>query len=151
MTPSRLLAGLGFVVVLTVAGAAQQEKPGATRPPADSSRTSAKGNAEHGRYIVEHIAMCHECHSPRDESGEIVRDQRFMGAPIPFRPPWPNDWAQRAPRNAGLPGYTDEQAIRLLTEGAIARDGRQLRLPMPRFRMTVDDARDVVAFMRSLH
>jgi mono/diheme cytochrome c family protein len=152
MTPSRLLAGLGFMVVVAITGAAQQEKPAAARPPADSSRTSTvKGNAEHGRYIVEHIAMCFECHSPRDESGEIVRDQRFMGAPIPFRPPWPNDWAQRAPRNAGLPGYTDEQALRLLTEGAIARDGRQLRPPMPRFRMTVEDARDVVAFMRSLH
>ena len=93
--------------------------------------------------------MCAECHSPRDASGEIAADQRFMGAAIPFRPPWPNDWAQRAPRNAGLAGYTDELAIRLLTHGAIDREGRQLRPPMPRFRMTVEDARDVVAYMRT--
>jgi hypothetical protein len=56
----------------------------------------------------------------------------------------------RAPRNRGLPGYTDEQALQLLTEGAIGRDGKQLRLPMPRFRMTTQDAADVIAFLRSL-
>jgi hypothetical protein len=148
MMGSRLFACLAFVGAAAVAGAAQQQpKPEAARPMA--SRTSAGGgNAEHGRYIVEHVAMCVECHSPRDDMGEIRADARFMGAPIPFRPAWPNNWAQRAPRNAGLPGYTDDQAIRLLTEGAIDRNGIQLRPPMPRFRMTIDDARDVLAFMR---
>ena len=70
---------------------------------------------------------------------------------VTVRPPWPNDWALRAPRNAGLPGYDDAQAMRLLTEGAIGRDGRQLRPPMPRFHMSQQDAADVIAFMRSLH
>jgi hypothetical protein len=37
----------------------------------------------------------------------------------------------------GLPGDTPELAIRLLTQGGVDRDGRQLRPPMPRFRMTV--------------
>ena len=60
-----------------------------------------------------------------------------------------NDWAN-VPRNKGLPGYSDEQALRLLTEGAIGRDGKQLRPPMPRFRMTPQDAADVIAFLRSL-
>jgi hypothetical protein len=108
-----------------------------------------KGNAEHGRYIVEHVAMCVECHSGRDAQGNIVRTERFLGAPIPFAPPvWPNDWATRAPRNKGLPGYSDELALRLLTQGAIGRNGEQLRPPMPRFRMTVQDAADVIAYMR---
>lgn len=107
------------------------------------------GNPEHGRYIVEHIAMCAECHSSRDSTGTILPETRFMGGEIPFRPPWPNDWATRAPRNAGLPGYTDELAMRLLTEGAIDRHGVQLRPPMPQFRMTRQDAADVIAFMRS--
>jgi hypothetical protein len=69
---------------------------------------------------------------------------------MPVRPPWANDWPVRIPRIAGLPGYTDELAIRLLTQGAIKRDGTQLRLPMPRFRMTPQDAADVVAYLRSL-
>jgi len=108
------------------------------------------GNVAHGRYLAEHVAMCIECHSGRDAQGNILEDELFLGGPIPFAPPWPNDWATRAPRNRGLPGYTDEQALRLLTEGAIGRDGKQLRPPMPRFRMTPQDASDVIAFLRSL-
>jgi len=108
------------------------------------------GNVEHGRYIVENIAMCVECHSDRDAAGNVIEATRFHGGPIPVRPPWPNDWAIRAPRNAGLPGYDDDQAMRLLTEGAIGRDGRQLRPPMPRFHMSKQDAADVIAFMRSV-
>lgn len=109
-----------------------------------------KGDVDHGRYLVERVAMCAECHSSRDEKGDIIEDKRFMGGPIPFRPPWPNDWAIQAPRNGGLPGYTDELAIRLLTQGAIDREGRQLRPPMPRFRMTPQDAADAVAYLRTI-
>ena len=108
-----------------------------------------RGNAEHGRYIVAHVARCVECHSGRDSRGAIVESERYLGAPIPFAPPWPNDWAMRAPRNRGLPGYTDEEAMRLLTQGAIGRHGEHLRPPMPRFRMNAQDAGDVIAFMRS--
>jgi hypothetical protein len=117
-----------------------------------AARSGARitGNAEHGRYIAEHVAMCVECHSGRDDSGAIIESQKYMGAPIPVRPPLPADWAIRAPRNRGLPGYDDAQAMRLLTEGAIGREGNQLRLPMPRFRMTRQDAADVIAFLRSL-
>jgi mono/diheme cytochrome c family protein len=107
------------------------------------------GNIAHGRYLAEHVAMCIECHSRRDAQGNIIESEAFLGGPIPVAPAGA-DWANRAPRNRGLPGYTDEQALRLLTEGAIGRDGRQLRLPMPRFRMTTQDAADVIAFLRSL-
>jgi hypothetical protein len=94
--------------------------------------------------------MCFECHSTRDSAGNLVPSTLFMGGAMPVRPPWPGDWALRTPRIKGLPGYTDELAIRLLTQGAIGRDGQQLRPPMPRFRMTPQDAADVIAFLRSL-
>jgi len=115
------------------------------------SSQGIRGNLEHGRYIVHQVAMCVQCHSPRDDEGNILETREFDGAPIPFRPPWPNDWAISAPRNRGLAGYDDEQAMRLLTEGAIGRDGVQLKPPMPRFHMTKEDAADVITYMRSLH
>ena len=130
----------GLMLLLLTQSSLQSQRPATTLP---------HGNAEHGRYIVEHVAMCVECHSGRDDRGGILQSERFLGAPIPFAPPWPNDWAMRAPRNRGLPGYTDELALRLLTEGAIGRNGEQLRPPMPRFRMSVQDAADVIAYMRS--
>ena len=106
------------------------------------------GNVTRGQYIAEHVAMCVECHSPRDESGRIIHGREFMGGTLPFKPP--EGWAMRVPRNRGLLGYDDDQAMRLLTEGAIGRHNEQLRPPMPRFRMTKADAADVIAFMRSL-
>jgi len=122
---------------------------GTTSTHASAPAEVRAGNAEHGAYLVEHVAMCIECHSPRDDNGRIIAGREFTGAPIPLTPP--AGWAQRAPRNRGLLGYDDEQAMRLLTEGAIGRNGQQLNLPMPRFRMTHEDAADVIAFMRSLH
>ena len=117
--------------------------------PAQSAASPA-GNIEHGRYLVERVAMCFECHSTRDAQGNIVGGMRFQGGPMPIRPPWPNDWPLSIPRISGMAGYTDSEAIRLLTQGAIKRDGTQLRYPMPRFRMTPQDAADVIAYLRSL-
>lgn len=120
-----------------------QQKEAAAAP------AEVRGNVEHGRYIVEGIAMCFECHSTRDDAGNIIASTRFHGGPMPARVPWPADWPVMTPPIAGLPGYTDTQAIRLLTEGAIRRDGTRARAPMPRFRMSVQDAADVVAFLRT--
>ena len=147
MRSSPLLAGtLIFLAGAASAGWAQEVAHPMSAPPANAIH----GNAEHGRYIVHEVAMCVQCHSPRDDKGNIFESREFEGAPIPFKPPWPNDWAIAAPRNRGLEGYNDEQALRLLTEGAIGRDGQQLRPPMPRFHMTKQDAEDVITYMRSL-
>ncbi len=142
---------LAFSLGMAAAQGGQGSMAGTAAPPlANASSIVKKGNPQRGQYLVTHVAMCIECHSERDAEGNIVQGRQFMGATIPTRPAWAVEWAERAPRNAGLPGYNDEQALRLLTEGAIARDGRQLRPPMPRFRMTPEDAADVIAFMRSL-
>ncbi len=110
---------------------------------------AARGDAARGKYIVESVAMCGECHSTRDQAGNIVAGTRYLGGPMPVRAPWPGDWPIMVPRIAGLPGYSDIEAQRLLTEGAIKRNGTQALAPMPRFRMTPEDAAAVIAFMRA--
>ena len=140
-----------IIVSTVVAVSAQSRSTQNQQHPATGSNASEhtlSGNIAHGQYIAEHVAMCVECHSPRDESGRILHGQEFMGAPLPMNPP--PGWATRVPRNRGLLGYSDAQAIRLLTEGAIGRHNEQLLLPMPRFRMNAQDAADVIAFLRSL-
>lgn len=139
MAVLRLFACVGVFVVGVVAVSAQQPE----------TRAAAQGDAAHGRYIVERVAMCAECHSARDPQGNIVVGTRLRGGAMPIRAPWVSDWPLQIPRIAGLPGYSDEEALRLLTDGAIKRDGTQLRSPMPRFRMTPQDAADVVAYLRS--
>ncbi len=151
---SRMLIAIGGLLVIVLAVDAQTRARTEARPaavPPVVSNTVANSNVEHGRYLAEHVAMCVECHSGRDAQGTIIPAERYMGGPIPPGPAWAADWALRAPRNKGLPGYSDDQALRLLMQGgAINREGRQLQPPMPRFRMTLQDAADVIAFLRSL-
>ena len=152
--PSLCAGGLVALVLLQASARSQQTSPAPPAPRTASAQSLSSGtlhgNVQHGRYLVESVAMCIECHSDRDDQGNILESRLFLGGPIPFAPPWPNDWANRAPRNRGLPGYTDALALRLLTQGAIGRDGQQLRRPMPRFHMSVQDASDVIAYLRSL-
>lgn len=116
-------------------------------------RPAAKAAAlglDRGAYIVEHLARCGQCHTPRDESGNLVMTRMLSGAPIPVRSPFPGQpWAFAAPNIRGLAGYTDEEAIRLLTEGVI-RGGTPPQLPMQQFGMNHEDAVAVVAYLRSL-
>ena len=51
--------------------------------------------------------------------------------------------------SAGLPGYTPEQAVRLLMEG-VSASGSTPRPPMLAFRMRREDAEAVAAFLKSL-
>ena len=126
--------------------ASAQQREGGAVPAAP---VALRGDAARGRYLVERVAMCGECHSTRDQAGAIVPETRLHGGPLPVRVPWPADWPLQVPRIAGLPGYSDFEALRLLTEGAIKRIGGQARAPMPRFRMTAEDAADVIAFLRT--
>ncbi len=116
---------------------------------ASAASAELRGNAARGRYLVERVAMCGECHSTRDQAGVIIPATRLQGGPLPIKVPWPADWPLQVPRIAGLPGYSDAEALRLLTDGAIKRIGGQARAPMPRFRMTAEDAADVIAFLRT--
>jgi mono/diheme cytochrome c family protein len=139
MTVSRLVSVCAAMLLLSSVYLSGQQ------PPAPVSG----GSAERGRYIVERVAMCGECHSTRDQMGNIVPGTKFKGGPMVVRSSLPIAWPAAFPRIAGLPGYTDEQAIRLLTQGAIKRDGTQLLPPMPRFRMNPQDAADVIAYLRT--
>jgi len=105
---------------------------------------------ERGRYITHDLAMCVQCHSPRNESGEIRKSEEFRGAPIPVLSPFPGKpWAVRAPNLRGLEGFSDGAILRLLVEG-VAHRGAPPQSPMPPFRMTSKDAKAVLAYLRSL-
>ena len=135
--------------VVSIDGAWLGRSVTAAQQPAAAPPADIRGNLDHGRYLVERVAVCGDCHSTRNEAGDIIESTRLRGGPMPARVPWPADWPAQVPPIAGMPGYSDAAAQRLLTQGAIKRNGTQARAPMPRFRMTPQDAADVVAFLRS--
>ena len=105
---------------------------------------------ERGRYIVENVAMCELCHTPRDERGNPDRSRWLRGGPTQLRPAYPApSWTQVEPRIGGGPPGTDADFIKLLTTG-IARTGFPPNPPMPPFRMTQADAQAVLAYLKSL-
>ena len=130
------------------AGAAPKEASGA---PAAKPAAPAGPLVERGRYLVHDVALCIQCHSPRDEAGRLIETKLLTGAPIPFDSPYPGQpWAYQAPNIRGMIGYTEAEGVRLLTEG-ITRGGTPPRPPMQQFHMSPEDARAVVAYLKSLH
>jgi mono/diheme cytochrome c family protein len=105
-----------------------------------------------GQYIVEGVAACGDCHTPRDENGISDRTRWLKGAPVFFQPAQAvPGWPIVAPRLAGLPPGSDAEIITLLTTGIWQQTNKPLRLPMPRFQMTRSDAEAVVAYLKSLN
>jgi hypothetical protein len=110
---------------------------------------SDKGEIERGRYLVEEVAKCAECHTPRNAQGELDHDAWLQGASIWIMPvrPIPN-WADRAPALVGFP-YTEEQGERVLEKG-IGPEGKPLRPPMHIYHMKHEDAKAIIAYLNSL-
>lgn len=140
------MAGLVVMVWATCAGWTQSSE--------QSGRASASSDqgsiVNRGKYIVEDVAVCGQCHTPHDGSGRPDQTKWLQGGPVWLQPADRiGNWPQQAPAIAGsLPG-TDEEMVRLLTTGTW-RDGKKLRPPMPQFRMSRPDAESVVAYLKSL-
>lgn len=102
-----------------------------------------------GEYLVTAIGGCNDCHTPMTPTGPDMA-QSLHGAELTFAPTIEIPWAPYAPALSGGPaGYTDEQFAAFLQTG-VRPDGSQARPPMPQFRLNEDDARAVVAYIKSL-
>jgi mono/diheme cytochrome c family protein len=105
---------------------------------------------QRGKYLVEEVAKCGECHTPRDDQGQLDRDRWLQGAPIWITPVHANPhWAERAPALAGFPGYSDEDGVNILEKG-IGANGETIRPPMHIYHMKHEDAVAIIAYLRSL-
>lgn len=104
----------------------------------------------HGKYLVEGVGLCGDCHSPRNEKGEVIPGRHLEGAVLDFQPLHPvPGWVPASPPIAGLPGWTSAQALMFLMTG-IGKDGKPAGPPMPHYRMSRWDAEAVVAYLKSL-
>ena len=103
-----------------------------------------------GKYLVEGVAMCGQCHTPRDANGNLERWRWLQGTPIPYQPSRPDsNWPISVPRIGGTMPANDADMVKLLTTG-LWTTGTYLRSPMPQFRMNHADAEAVVAYLKSV-
>jgi len=114
------------------------------------SRATSAAMLARGKYLVEDVGLCGDCHTPHNEKGEPVAGQLFKGATLPFKPIVPMPvWADKASNIAGLPGWDKDAAIKFLMTG-IAYNGLPGRPPMPQYRFNQQDATAIVAYLKSL-
>jgi hypothetical protein len=85
-------AAIAFVLLSGSFALAQSQKP---QPQSDAT---SEGAPVRGKYIVESVAMCGDCHTPGDNGGNPDRVHWLQGAPIPWSPAKPDSElaAQRA-------------------------------------------------------
>jgi hypothetical protein len=137
---SLLYSALAILLLLSPLMTAQKPKPHSA-----SAATIARG-----KYLVDGIGMCSDCHTPRNEKGDFIREQYLHGSPLGFKPTSPMPvWADTSSNIAGLPGWSKDAAIRFFMTG-IAFNDLPARPPMPQYRFNQQDAMAIVAYLQSL-
>ena len=139
------LVGSLAVLALLMVRAPQTGAQEAKRPV-----PAAGGDIARGAYIVNSVAMCPTCHTPRTADGQMNQSEWLQGGPVVYLPanPTPN-WPQYEPRIGGTLPTSEANMITLLTTG-IWTDGKELRDPMPKFHMNRADAEAVVAYLKTV-
>jgi mono/diheme cytochrome c family protein len=139
-TMRRALFWSGMVAVALAAGASAQT---------NANSKPATGNIARGKYLVNNVAKCGDCHTPMDKQGNPIKSKQLQGSPLVFTPTVPIPaWVPVAPGIAGLT-WTDEQAIEFFTTGK-RPDGSMAGPPMPQLRLNKADAAAVTAYLKSL-
>ena len=156
MKPSyRWVVGLAILLAAAMGASLLFSRETHAQAPSKTAKASTAAPAtqsqiDHGRYLVEDVGMCEECHTPRDDSGNLDESRRLQGAAIWITPVHPTtNWAMRAPALAGFPGFSEAQGEQILENG-IGPNGLAIQPPMHIYHMTPADAQAVIAYLRSL-
>ncbi|MFN7916888.1 MAG: hypothetical protein U0Q55_16205 [Vicinamibacterales bacterium] len=153
------LAAIAVAAVLCAASGARVEgRPAIAVEPfrfVPTGLVLAEGSpVEHGKYLVEHVARCPECHTPRTESGELDRSKWMKGAMVaalPMRSP--NDWRKRTPdlsSTSPLWIRWGQDGVARFLQTARSPHGSPAEPPMPAFTLAAPDAEAIVAYLRTL-
>lgn len=118
-----------------------------------ASATAAETAVERGKYLVNAVAACGNCHTPFGVDGkpDMARELsgRFVIDIEPFEAHAPNITQDK---ETGIGAWTDEQIIRAIRDG-VRPDGSVIGPPMPAplYRFLSDtDARAIVAYLRTV-
>lgn len=113
---------------------------------------SAQARLERGRYLVEGIGACGNCHTPKGPQGNLPGKHLAGGFEIAEGfgvAVTPNITPDRT---TGIGAWSDDEIIRAIREGK-GRDGRTLGPPMPYgfYRRLSDmDVKAIVAYLRTV-
>ena len=132
-----LLMAIGFAAVATTATTFGQDS-----------------NLERGKYLVEEVARCQECHTPRTET-EFDRTHWMKGATLIGVPPAPAPagWHQKSPdltSTSALWTRWGQDGFSKFLQTAKNPRGGKAGPPMPAYMLKAEDADAIAAYLKSL-
>src|SRR5579863_9484313 len=93
----KCLVVLAAATALTAGALAQGGK-------SPSGKVTNAAAVDRGKYLVDGVARCAQCHTPVDSEGNPDRTQWLQGAPVRWVPAVPDsNWPLQAPRICGIP------------------------------------------------
>ena len=111
-------------------------------------------NLERGKYLVEEVARCQECHTPRTDAGEFNRAQWMKGATLIGVPPAPiAGWHQKSPdltSTSTLWTRWGQDGFSKFLQTAKNPRGGKAGPPMPAYMLKAEDADAIAAYLKSL-
>ena len=112
------------------------------------------GAVAYGKYLVEEVGKCQECHTPRTQTGELDKSKWLKGATLDFQPEHETEaWIKLAPDltpSSDLFARWHERGLVSFLETGVGPTGHPSRPPMPAYRLRPHDAEAIVAYLKSL-
>ena len=109
---------------------------------------------ERGKYLVEEVGRCQECHTPRLETGEFDKARWLKGATLVGVPAAPiADWHQKSPdltSTSALWTRWGQDGFSKFLQTARNPRGGKAGPPMPAYMLKPEDADAIAAYLKSL-
>ena len=107
-----------------------------------------------GKYLVEEVARCQECHTPRTDTNELDKTKWLKGAKQVAAPIAPiAGWHATSPditsTSALFQRWGEDGLVKFLETASNPRGGKA-GAPMPAYTMKHEDAAAIVAYLKSL-
>jgi len=110
--------------------------------------------AVRGKYLVEEVARCQECHTPKVEGGDFDKTKWLKGAKLEVAPIGTiQGWHAASPdltSTSALWTRWGQDGMTKFLETAHNPRGGKAGAPMPAYTMSHDDADAIVTYLKSL-
>lgn len=109
---------------------------------------------ERGKYLVEEVAKCGDCHTPKGPDGQLDRSRWLKGAVLDFQPMEPvKGWHKTSPdltRKGRLWMKWGERSLLNYLMTGLTPSGKPADPPMPAYKLRADDAEAILDYLKSL-
>jgi len=126
---------------------------------ASSASAADAGAVERGRYLVNTILACGNCHTPKAADGQPIAGKELSGGGLSFNAPFFAGSASNITpdKASGIGNWSDDELKRAITQGARPDHGRLAGVPLAPMMwvafykaMTPADLDAVVAYLRAV-